>query len=79
MCYVKPLEYLPDKKVLVFSHVNIRNYLDRCIRYWRKKKDEALGNGPAATNDHDVHTATCYVDAYQSVRNSIYGELLPKE
>lgn len=63
-------------RVLVFSKENIKNYLDSCIKQWRLNKKEAEGDGPAATNDHKVHTASCYVDAYQSVRISLFGECL---
>ena len=45
----------------------IQNYLDACIEYWR---------GEVAKNiDH----AEYYVDAYQSVRISIFDSTLPEE
>jgi hypothetical protein len=49
----------------------IAAYLDEAITYWRSCRDH-----PGATFD-DVHTARCYVDAFQSVRTSLLGELLP--
>jgi len=42
-------------------------YLDRCIVFWRNKRKQ----GDAM--------AEYYIDAYQSVRISIFGELLPAE
>lgn len=49
----------------------IQDYLDDAIRKWR----EHLKN--EESNLHEV--ADCYVDAYQSMRVSIFGELLPEE
>lgn len=43
----------------------IKNYLDSCIVYWRKKRDE-----------ESCEFAKYYIDAFQSVRNSIFDELL---
>lgn len=43
----------------------IKKYLDSCIVYWRKKRDE-----------ESCEFAKYYIDAFQSVRNSIFDELL---
>ena len=46
-----------------------------CLLYtshWRKKRDNA-------TTDEDKLMAVCYVDAFRSVRVSVFGELLPLE
>lgn len=43
----------------------IKNYLDSCIVYWRKQRDE-----------EGCEFAKYYIDAVQSVRNSIFDELL---
>lgn len=43
----------------------IKNYLDSCIVYWRKKRDEEC-----------CGFAIYYIDAFQAVRNRIFGELL---
>ena len=48
-----------------FNEDDIKEYLDRCIRYWRQQK----------TNSEAIY----YIDAYQSMRTSIFGELLPIE
>ncbi len=52
------------------THDGIKDYLDDAIRHWRKKRDNA-------TTDEDKLMAVCYVDAFQSVRVSVFGELLP--
>jgi hypothetical protein len=49
-----------------------KDYLDRMIRYWRKRFE-------AAETADDILTARCYIDAFQSVRISVFGELLPPE
>lgn len=43
----------------------IKKYLDSCIVYWRKKRDE-----------ESCEFAKYYIDAFQSIRNSIFDELL---
>lgn len=51
----------------------ILEYLDGCIRYWRKK-------AKASKDDINAYTmAICYVDAFQSMRSSVYGETLPQD
>lgn len=57
---------------MYLTHDEIKEYLDDAIRHWRKKRDNA-------TTDGDKVMAVCYVDAFQSVRVSIFGELLPLE
>ena len=52
-------------KTVPFSKVEVKEYLDMCIRFWRGKRDEEKSN-----------MAIYYVDAFQSVRISIFGELL---
>jgi hypothetical protein len=43
----------------------IKNHIDECIVFWRKKRDE-----------EKVKYAYYYIDAYQSIRASIFGEML---
>lgn len=50
----------------------VRKYLDWAIRWWRRVRDN-----PASPEDELM--ASHYVDAYQSVRVSLLGELLPEE
>ncbi len=51
--------------------LNIIN-LNSLIQYWRAKKD-------AADNPHDRLIASCYVDAYQTVRVNHNLPLLSKD
>ena len=53
----------------------IKEMLDKLIIYWRVQKDKATSKNSIG-GDLDKHTASCYVDAYQSVRKNIFGELL---
>jgi hypothetical protein len=48
-----------------FTEDGIKEYLDNAIQHWRK----------CAPTDMQRH----YVDAFQSMRISLFGELLPKE
>ena len=47
---------------------DIKTYLDNCIRYWRSKRDK-----------ENCEYAIYYIDCFQSVRGSIFGECLPVE
>lgn len=55
------------ENVVPFTQEDVRKYLDKCIVFWRKKRD---GGG------EDAKMAEYYVDAYQSVRVSLFGETL---
>lgn len=59
---------------LPFGEDEIKHYLNRCIRLWRDKRQTALINGDKEAVTQAVH----YVDAFQSVRTSIFGETLPE-
>ncbi len=48
----------------------LQEYLDEAIRSWRKNKSKAK-------TDEDILIASCYIDAFQSVRVSMLGSLLP--
>lgn len=50
-------------KTVPFRKKKVINYLDKCIKYWRKSKEK-----------YSIY----YVDAFQSVRSSLIGKLLPK-
>lgn len=50
-----------------FNAEQVQQYLDDNIRHWRKKNKEGR------------REAQYYIDAYQSVRMSLFGELLPPE
>lgn len=60
------------KKEMRMTEQEFLSYLDRAIRIWRQKKEEAI-----AVCDKQI--ASCYIDAFQSVRVSVFGELLSME
>jgi len=60
--------FMPELKVIPFNKTDIKAYLDRCIRHWRKRRDEG-----------DFVQAPCYIDAFQSVRTTLFDETLPEE
>jgi len=43
-----------------FTKAAVKEYLDRCISFWRRE---------------DVEGSKYYIDAYQSVRTSLFGKL----
>ena len=49
----------------------IKNYLDNCISRMKEKRDKAI----IEKDDEKFIIAMCYIDAYQSVRISIFGGL----
>lgn len=48
------------------------DYLDGAIRVWRATRD-------GAATDAERKMAECYIDAFQSCRISLLGELLPED
>lgn len=52
------------KGTVPFEDEAVKQYLDKCIRYWRKQSPEF---------------AFYYIDAYQSIREVLFGEQLPME
>jgi len=57
------------KGIIPFKRKCVKAYLDACIRKWRRRKEEYIGE---EMSNH-------YIDAFQSVRSSLFGELLPVE
>lgn len=57
-----------DKTVLLFDEDVVKDYLDTCIKHWRKRREF-----------RGYEYAIYYIDAYQSMRNSLFGELLEGE
>lgn len=53
-------------KTVPFTEEAVKRYLDGVITHWRMC-------------DSNPMTRSNYIDAYQSVRISIFGELLPQE
>lgn len=52
-------------ETIEFTTHKVKEYSDRQISFWRKERDEK-----------ESEIAKYYIDAYQSVRNSLFGELL---
>jgi hypothetical protein len=58
-----------------FTPDAVLKHIDGCIRACRVNRDEAARTG----DTHGAHTWACYVDAYQSIRCSLFGSTLPVE
>lgn len=70
------------KQTIPLTEKAIKAYLDNAIRRWRKRYDAAkpVTAADIPTSERiDAAIASCYIDAFQSVRTSLFGELLPKE
>ena len=61
---------------MIMDLQEIKGMLDRLIIYWRIQKEKAIAKNSIG-GDIDKQTASCYIDAYQSVRKNIFDELLP--
>lgn len=57
-----------SNETVPFKQEAIKDYLDQCITFWRKQQKD--------TSDEK---AVYYIDAFQSVRTSLFGELLQEE
>ena len=60
---------MSDDDVIEFTPDAVREYLDEAIREWRRRKN-------AGDPYEDLFMCGCYIDAYQSVRVSLFGERL---
>ena len=65
MIYQDLLDRCMMGNTIPFTEEEVKAYLDRTIRAWRKVNAE--GN----------EDAIFYIDAFQSIRSSIFGETLP--
>lgn len=65
------------------SKLELEQYLDNAIRKWRTKLNESANDKESSVftsmESTDELIAKCYIDAFQSVRVSMLGELLPPE
>lgn len=60
------------------DHEELLEYLDKAIRHWRGVRRNTLGVGTlAAGKSHEM--ALHYIDAYQSVRTTIFGATLHED
>lgn len=50
----------------------IKVYLDKAIVFWRRRREQSTSNDSKLMAD-------CYIDAFQSVRVSIFDELFPEK
>lgn len=64
----RPVRVVVNATTVDFTEEAVRAYLDEVIRYWRKIRDA----------DHGC-AAEIYIDAFQSVRISLFGEALEGE
>lgn len=57
-----------------FEKDSVLKYIDKCIDYWRNQMSLIQSE-----RDSDIFTnqCACYVDAYQSMRTSLFGSLKP--
>ena len=63
------------EETIQFTKEHVMAYLDKCILYWRNEKYKHAGMD-APEKLEIFHMARCYLDAYQSVRESLFGEVL---
>lgn len=59
----------PEDVTVPFEPEEVKAFLDHAITHWRDQRDDP------ESQFHDI--AIYYVDAFQSVRMSLFGELLP--
>lgn len=56
-----------------FTEKDVKAYLDKCINHWRNVKNALISRGD---EQNDIQMCDHYIDAFQSVRISVFGELL---
>ena len=56
-------------QTIPFTESDIKEYLDRSITHWRWQRDETL-------LEEEGEEAACYIDAFQSMRLTLFGEEL---
>lgn len=73
-----PSRSTDEKKVeaetIPLEEKEIKQYLDNRIRYWRSQKEKS--RALLAAKGLSKSMCSCYVDAFQTVRVSLFGELL---
>lgn len=66
-------DIIDSSNTVPFTKKEVKAYLDRAIRFWRKKMStEQL-------SPEDELMAACYIDAFQSVRRFLFGKLLESD
>ena len=59
-----------DANTVPFTESAVQEYLDHAIHEWRKVRDTVGAGG-------NTDLAAAYIDAFQSVRSSLFGSLCP--
>jgi len=66
---------MENNDVVPFNKEAVRTYLDDAIKFWRSARDR---KGAMTKDQVDLKSMSpYYIDAYQSVRISLFGETLP--
>lgn len=60
-------------ETIPFTEEAVKDHLDLGITLWRKRQERAESENDFAS----TQIAISYVDAFQSIRLSLFGELLP--
>lgn len=64
---------------IIFTKENVLEYIDERIAYWREQEGRQVINYTKFKEfDHTKlreNMCKCYIDAYQSIRNSLFGNL----
>lgn len=55
-------------ETIPFIEKDIKEYLDKAIKHWKIEKIYAM-------EGQERLIASCYIDAFQSVRMTLFGEL----
>ncbi len=69
-------DWVTHGEMVPFTEIAVVAYLNTAIVFWRKKRDDA----PDTPEGEKLRLmASHYIDAYQSVRVSLFGDRLPVE
>lgn len=60
-----------------FTEEAVKAHLDGCIRFWRERIDRDAADEDVLRRTLAQSLAQAYLDAFQSVRTSLFGETLP--
>jgi 3-hydroxy-3-methylglutaryl CoA synthase len=55
-------------RAIPFTEEDVKKHLDDLIDFWRDKKSKEVFM-------EEISIAECYIDAYQSIRKNLFGEL----
>lgn len=61
----------PNATTIPFKEEDVKKYLDGMIEFWQVRSDELSFH----TGKDDQIICGCYIDAYQSVRNNLFGKV----